>query len=591
LSSRQWRALQGALALRQEDRLGSIAALRSGLFESSSWPLRLLVSGFCVAALAIAGVYFFKENEIQEVQQKATEAATTEERIDRLVELVREPVFDAAWEQQIAAELERVNELANATHLQLQARTQIATLYENQIKATADLEGARSLLERGRAYGAMASARRDLEARLHARLSALLDAPSSDPQWVESVTESLARLPIRTHLGALAAVEVNSLYLKLLDDFAVQGALSPGPDTVDALVGHLQSHEFDQDALALAQAKLAAKSSAVQAAERAAAARAVAAQEVVEFATDIAPLGCMVAELPELRAEYSRLRATPGVNRLNLRRQLDTALYDCVLQLQPVEPDAAADLLTESLKSFGALPQLSTVRIDPCDRQYLVGAGATKGRGGYCVDRLKNDDEAPQMVVIPASVEPGGAPKFAISKYEISWREYGAFCTASAMPDCAAAASTVVHTASIDQARAFGDWISESSGYTYRLPTLAEYTRAMAQDQSSSSNCKVELGGIVRGGRALAQTTGTASSLGLVNGFGNLQEWVEDETAIYAVGGHFDDPLDRCELANQRPVNGAPDGLTGFRLVREITPRAAAARAVTASTTAKPVGR
>ena len=79
-----------------------------------------------------------------------------------------------------------------------------------------------------------------------------------------------------------------------------------------------------------------------------------------------------------------------------------------------------------------------------------------------------------------------------------------------------------------------------------------------------------ELEGVVRGGTPLAQTTGSSNSFGLVNGFGNLQEWVEDDSGAYAVGGHFRDALARCDISNQRSTTGEPDGLTGFRLVRKI---------------------
>lgn len=577
LRSRQWRVLQSALALRQEERLGSIAALRAGLFETPTWPLRLLVGGFFAAALAIGGVYLLKENEIQVVQQQATEAATTEERVDRLVELVREPTFDAAWEQQLAAEFERINELENAAQLQLQARTQIATLYENRIKTTPDLAAAANLLERGRAYGGMIAAQEDLKRRIHDRLNSQLDEQKRDVQWVNNVASSLAQLPIDTHLGAIAEVEVNSLYLRLLEEFAEAGDARREQDTVDALLDHLHAREFDSDAVRQAQAALIEQSTAARAAELAAQQRATAAQEVDDFVAEIAPLGCMVSELPALEQEYKRLLATQGVSQRALRRQLDAALYDCVIQLQPIEPDAAVDLLTESIKYFGVLPRLNNIRVDPCDRQYLIGAGARTGRGAYCTDRLSQDASAPQMIVIPPAGTAAAVQKFAISKYEISWREFGPFCKAAGLAGCIDEPNRVVSSVSIDQARAFADWISASSGYKYRLPSLGEFSRAMALDSASTQqqgaglNCVFELGGVVRGGTLLAQKTGTANALGVVNGFGNIQEWVEDERSIYAVGGHYNDALARCDITNQRLVTGEPDGLTGFRLVREIT--------------------
>ena len=580
LTARQWRVLQSALALRQEDRLGSIAELRAGLFESSSWPLRLLVAGFCAAALEIAGVYLFKENEIQEVQQQATVAATTEERVDRLVELVREPTFDAAWEQQLAAELERIDELEDATQLQQQARAQVATLYESKVKATDDLDLAASFLERGRAYGGMLGAQRDLDRRRHARLEQLLSAPHKDVQWIDAVADSLGQLPLNTHLGAVAEVEVNNLYLKLLDEFALseqeETDASASQPTTDALLAHLTAREFDQDAVAEARTAIVEKSQAVQAVQLAAQQRVAAAKEVDSFVAGIAPLGCMVSELPALHQKYVELLKKKGVSQGAVRQRMDAALHDCVRLLQAAEPDSAVDLLTESEKYFGALPRLQSIRIDPCNRQYLVGAGARNGRAGSCVDQLNDDHNAPQMVVIPAAVNTTPAEKFAISKYEISWREYGPFCRSAGFADCLEDSSQVVSSASLEQARSFADWISEASGYQYRLPTLAQYKRAMSTNDVQERapgvglNCVFELEGVVRGGTPLAQTTGSSNSFGLVNGFGNLQEWVEDDSGAYAVGGHFRDALARCDISNQRSTTGEPDGLTGFRLVRKI---------------------
>jgi hypothetical protein len=61
------------------------------------------------------------------------------------------------------------------------------------------------------------------------------------------------------------------------------------------------------------------------------------------------------------------------------------------------------------------------------------------------------------------------------------------------------------------------------------------------------------------------------NSQGLRHAIGNAQEWVRTESGgLKAMGGAIGDPIETCTPDLARVHNGAPDGKTGFRLVREL---------------------
>lgn len=121
-------------------------------------------------------------------------------------------------------------------------------------------------------------------------------------------------------------------------------------------------------------------------------------------------------------------------------------------------------------------------------------------------DKLKSGGEAPAMVWVPDGSYEMGSPnfakdaderprhtvnvrKFAIGKYEVTIAEYERFAQATGrpMPDIAGmdAATHPVVFVSWDDALYYSRWLSEQTGFKYRLPSEAEWEYAAAAGTDS----------------------------------------------------------------------------------------------------------
>ncbi len=583
LSSRQWRALSSALALDEVDRLGSMSELTDGLFGETRRPIKLVLVGVCVFALVVTSVYLQKESEIQQVQQQVVVAVAEAEvsvRLDRMIDLLRAPIFDSAWEQQVESELARLEALPDSANLYVDVKFQLAHLYGKRVEETLNLEAAAALLLRGRRYGDLSATANSLRARQATALTSVLALAQPTWGWIERAEtallalENLGRIESDAALNtqedtqevaqevALARLEVNDAYLGLLADSEDEIA----PELSQRLLALLLMREFDTDRIDAVRAAVAQRAEGKRLAEQRQEARA----KVQVFASDLAPMGCMAAQLPALQRDYTALRATAGVDARALRIQLDQALRDCVTQLLVSDPDAAASLRSDALDRFGRLPALSAIAIDPCDRLYLVGQGTRPGRAGYCSDTLNEREIGPQLVVIPAS--PTFA-SFAIAKYETSWREFDEFCRSEMDAECSVDPTRVVSEVTIATANAYAQWLSARSGFHYRIPTLEEWRWAAGagiEEPDPNRNCMLHLAGVVRGGNAIAATSGVPNGYGLVNLLGNVSEWAYAASTLMSAGGHFGDPIEDCQAHAAREDAGTPQANQGFRLVREL---------------------
>ncbi len=227
-------------------------------------------------------------------------------------------------------------------------------------------------------------------------------------------------------------------------------------------------------------------------------------------------------------------------------------------------------------------PEFRRIQIEPARRgecsEELAGYG--RRRGGECWD-LVGRTKGPLMVVVPA----GGAisASFAISKYEISGSDFNEYCKATgrckSLPGNKA--RLPLTSISAEQAEAYARWLSEEASKTekrrivYRLPTDEEWdhaANAAGAQPTKKYNCRVTAGGSVISGHApVDAASGAQNGWGLANYVGNVQEWVRTAGGLKARGGTYQDPLARCDASISRSHGGQPDGITGFRLVREMS--------------------
>ena len=169
-------------------------------------------------------------------------------------------------------------------------------------------------------------------------------------------------------------------------------------------------------------------------------------------------------------------------------------------------------------------------------------------------------------------VLPGSAgERFAISRYEISWDDFDKFCTETGNCEAQGPAGLPVAGVPIASMEAYASWLSERTGYRYRLPTLDEWQRASSGQPDPNRNCQVNVGGVRRGSSAVSVASGSANAQGLFNVLGNVREIVMADGAYAAAGGGFADPIDVCLSSSAQPLEEVVDVATGFRLVREIS--------------------
>jgi formylglycine-generating enzyme required for sulfatase activity len=218
--------------------------------------------------------------------------------------------------------------------------------------------------------------------------------------------------------------------------------------------------------------------------------------------------------------------------------------------------------------------QAGTARLPPdipCSDR-LAGYG--KRRQAVCYDTFDGGGRGPDLVVIPA----GGAlaKPVAFGRTEISNADYATYCsrTGKCTPPTAEGEYPATNL-SIDDARAYVNWLSQVTGAVYRLPTDAEWTYAVTaqggKTDVSSVNCLVEIGGKkVRGVALEPVQSGSSNGWGLYNALGNAQEFVLAGNTVVARGGAFSDNMSSCTPDSQRPHGSAGDPVTGVRVVREL---------------------
>jgi serine/threonine-protein kinase PpkA len=195
------------------------------------------------------------------------------------------------------------------------------------------------------------------------------------------------------------------------------------------------------------------------------------------------------------------------------------------------------------------------------------------------------------VLVIPAS---GGRPGVAFMREEVSRSDYSAFASRTGRPaakcrnrnapinlkkrswDSPGFSQSGEHPVvcvSYEDARAYAAWLSERTGETFRLPTMAEWRR-IASYTGSGSACtdgRVSCGG--EGTVAAGQ--GPASPLGLVGVKGNAREWLSDcagSCKEHLVGGLGWRDSSRTTQGNKTDGMNSESGFddVGFRLVREV---------------------
>jgi hypothetical protein len=288
------------------------------------------------------------------------------------------------------------------------------------------------------------------------------------------------------------------------------------------------------------------------------------------------------ADLAELRRiapnDYARRvddMKNASVAHLDTLNEKDVAQATARLaELRRIFPD---DRRLQAYKVREVAAAVPTVRPprgeDTCANPQLPGLGANSR--ATCRDSIGGDKFGPRLVVVPAG-GPATEP-FAISKYEITISDYNNYCQLSGK--CSErqgmSAALPLTNISAQEALDYAAWLTETTGFSYRLPTVAEWAYAAEApgtgEPRRNYNCQIRGdSGLVKGINLEDVRTGEANGWGLQNYVGNAREFVMSGQSVIAKGGSFEDAYDTCSISLQVSHDGNPDDVTGFRLLRGI---------------------
>lgn len=271
----------------------------------------------------------------------------------------------------------------------------------------------------------------------------------------------------------------------------------------------------------------------------------------------------------------------------------------------------APKLDTASAESVAAPATGTGTRASTCRLELI------RSRRPFCHDTLTSGTGGPELALIPAGefdMGSAAAPTeqplhrvsirepFAISVHEVSQAEFRAYCEDTGR-SCAAQPWSgddyPVVNVSWQDARAYSEWLSRTTGFRYRLPSEAQWEYAARAGQS----------GLVPGGDKLSPTAAHYSMLTkltapasrnqkfndnafkLLHTLGNVREWVEDgwienftsapgdgaavsssANSLRVVrGGSYADSAAKLRLSLREGLPAdTRDALTGFRVLREV---------------------
>jgi hypothetical protein len=565
LSRRQWRTLERMLALERGGRVGCMDEVAAGLLPPR--PLKYWAAAGMAALVLMAGLGAWSGLSSSTDREMVARDVLISAQIRRVDELLAEPAFTPEWEQRLGDETSRLAGVAGAEAEWAVARGRILSLYHDRIRVTTTFDDAWGLLLAANHFaddGHFEPGYALLGERLQTEFDALLASTEPDREWMAQVEMTLARFK---HIAPNRAVEAE---LEQAAGEAYVAAISRHIDAGDAvlaaeLLNAAMPRVFDIDLLDSVAQRVAALERSLQQREVQAARRAEQAQLDAQLA-ELSGISCQRIDAAGVKRDHDRLTVRFPWARTIILTGSTNVLAGCIAELGAIDHDRALALQQASLREFGAVPALQAFRYDPCAMRYLVGRGSQPGRSGFCADALDVERSGPHLVVVPAE-----SGRFAIARYETSWRDVAPFCADTGRCVAPSDLSQPVTGFTAEDAGAYAAWLSVRTGFVYRLPTLLEWkTAAAAGNPDPNRNCQVQIAGVARGTGPMPAAVGEPNGFGLVNALGNVQEWVLEGDRLRAAGGSFTDPMSRCEAGFARDHGGGPDSVTGFRLVREV---------------------
>ncbi|WP_101760300.1 SUMF1/EgtB/PvdO family nonheme iron enzyme [Oceanicoccus sp. KOV_DT_Chl] len=522
LSARQWKALRKALAFKREDRYPSVKEFWEE-FDHRVSPV-WLVAGIVLLIVAGTAVWSVEQNSrLDGVDEEAIRLQADQDNTYSNLQawIKREPI--SRVENDLRVAYGRYQKLVPATDEKLLAsQQQIVALY---------LAEAESLRE------------------------------------AKQFDDALARLA--TALSWQAEAEQTEQYQQLL------AAINRDMEAQRIKLAKQEAARIERERLAKAAAAAAERDrlAAIERQQMAAAAKEREIKYQAALAKVEATLSCQtVPDFNNLQQQLNALAALDATRAKLKTSEFSEQLALCVKRVANSNPVAGKVAQASALTIFPESALLQGLVIDPCASNKL-SPGSGRRDSKFCIDRFANI-AGPKMVIVKGV---DGGKSYAIGKYEITAREFGVYCQAG--NDCSGItdikSDLPVRQLAIAQAQAYAAWLSENTGFDYRLPTYAEWlnaAKAGGRSKNLDPNCTVKRVNGTRSGDELRVAGGGFNDWGLYNVVGNVQEWTVDGASIAAAGGRHTDRLAdvACTVDYKEAHSGRPDAVTGFRLVRGI---------------------
>ena len=247
-----------------------------------------------------------------------------------------------------------------------------------------------------------------------------------------------------------------------------------------------------------------------------------------------------------------------------------TSLGQCIRLFGETDPNAGEAVLLKAKTLFpnyaAALNNINIRPFDSCSPEF-----SGKGRRYTCTDRLINDlaVRGPELVVIKSR----SLGVYSVGKYEVTQGQMAAYCTASGNCDVPKENTYQLPATgySLDQVNGYLQWLSQETGFSYRLPSYQEWlhaAKARNRELDNNRNCQLDSRGLVKGTRLLPVDIGQANGWGLISHIGNAQEIVRDGDKYRAAGGSKLTPMESCNTLALQDYSLDDKEVTGFRVVR-----------------------
>lgn len=556
MSRRRWRILEKCLQLNRHNRPASAREVYDGLFGKPAWQ-SWGIAAAC-AAIAVGALAFTLQEQAQMdvVKEEVRQEALVDAQVARIGALLRKPQFDENWQRTLLTEAQALESLTATQPISGAVAEQIEAVYVEHLGALEDLQMAFSQLRIARRFGGMSRVEMLLKERLLGVFDQLSDA-EVDAAWV---VEAAGILDLSVEYFAdssriTAAAEALLARLQLgLANLIEAGEL----DVAVSAWARFRPYVFDAEAVLQTDALLNDAGQALRAQEQQAAAAALLAslQEQLD-------VSCLRLDVASISDRFGRLQKRYPPQAALLNDKVAQRISQCVTRLGAIDPARAESLHVSARRELEPLIELGVDGVDPCSMHYLVGNGRRSGRGGFCADQLDNAGDGPQLVVVPGN---NPAERLAISKFEISRAQFNLFCTHTGACEPMQQPQLPATGVQVQTVESYARWLSRETGYTYRLPTLDEWS--LASNSSADETLSCTSNGAVETARPPAPsavTSGADNAMGLVNVMGNAAELVKDNGSYSVLKSAS------CGTLKQRLPETAVDQWTGFRLVRELS--------------------